>query len=62
MPAGTTIKMQPAESLAADGTVDQASIMGGGGRRGTDIFASYTTHGDRRGENWHPQFNYFGMQ
>jgi alpha-L-rhamnosidase len=62
VPAGTTIKMQPAESLAGDGTVDQASIMGGGGRRGTDIFAAYTTHGDPRGETWHPQFNYFGMQ
>jgi alpha-L-rhamnosidase len=62
LPAGTTIKMQPAESLAADGTVDQRSIMGGGGRRGIDIFATYTTHGDRDGETWHPQFNYFGMQ
>jgi alpha-L-rhamnosidase len=62
VPAGTTIKMQPAESLAEDGTVDQESIMGGGGRRGTDIFATYTTHGDRHGETWHPQFNYFGMQ
>ncbi len=59
VPAGTTIKMQPAESLAPDGTVHQGSIMGGGGRRGTDIFATYTTHGDRRGETWHPQFNYF---
>jgi alpha-L-rhamnosidase len=62
VPAGTTIKMQPAESLAADGTVDQDSIMGGGGRRGVDIFATYTTRGDRDGETWHPQFNYFGMQ
>ena len=62
VPAGTTIKMQPAESLAADGTVDQQSIMGGGGRRGVDIFATYTTHGDRHGETWNPRFNYFGMQ
>ncbi|WP_234439975.1 alpha-L-rhamnosidase [Streptomyces bicolor] len=62
VPAGTTIKMLPAESLAADGTVDQASIMGGGGRRGTDIFAAYTTHGDPDGERWHPRFHYFGMQ
>ena len=54
--------MLPAESLDADGTVDQASIMGGGGRRGTDIFAAYTTRGDPDGETWHPQFNYFGMQ
>jgi alpha-L-rhamnosidase len=62
VPAGTTIKMQPAESLAADGTVDQRSIMGGGGRRGVDIFATYTTHGDADGEAWHPQLHYFGMQ
>ncbi|MCF1596560.1 alpha-L-rhamnosidase [Streptomyces muensis] len=62
VPAGTTIKMLPAESLAADGTVDQASIMGGGGRRGTDVFASYTTHGDPDGERWQPRFHYFGMQ
>jgi alpha-L-rhamnosidase len=62
VPAGTTIKMLPAESLAADGTVDQRSIRGGGAGRGTQIFASYTTHGDRHGETWHPRFNYFGMQ
>jgi alpha-L-rhamnosidase len=62
VPAGTTIKMLPAESLAADGTVDQRSIRGGGAGRGTQVFASYTTHGDRDGETWHPQFNYFGMQ
>ena len=62
LPAGTTIKIQPAESLAADGTVDQRSIMGGSGRRGTDVFATYTTHGDPDGETWRPQFNYFGMQ
>ena len=62
LPAGTTVKMQPAESLNADGTVNQASIMGGGAARGTNVFASYTTYGDRRGERWHPQFHYFGMQ
>ena len=62
VPAGTTIKLQPAESLNADGTVDQTSLMGGGGRRGTDLFATYTTHGSRTGETWHPQFGYFGMQ
>jgi alpha-L-rhamnosidase len=62
VPAGTVIRMRPAESLAPDGTVDQASIMGGGGSRGTDIFAAYTTHGDPDGETWHPLFHYFGMQ
>jgi alpha-L-rhamnosidase len=62
VPAGTTIKLQPAESLAADGSVDQTSLMGGGGRRGVDLFAAYTTRGDTEGETWHPRFIYFGMQ
>ncbi|MFE2750248.1 family 78 glycoside hydrolase catalytic domain [Streptomyces scopuliridis] len=62
VPAGTTVTMRPAESLAADGTVDQASIMGGGAGRGTDVFATYTARGDRDGESWHPELNYFGMQ
>ncbi|MEU9191161.1 family 78 glycoside hydrolase catalytic domain [Streptomyces sp. NPDC048484] len=60
--AGTTVKLHPAESLNEDGTVDQTSIRGGGAARGTDIFAAYTTHGGARGETWHPQFHYFGMQ
>jgi alpha-L-rhamnosidase len=62
IPAGTTIRLQPAESLAVDGSVDQTSLMGGGGRRGTDLFVAYTSHGDPGGETWHPQFGYFGMQ
>ncbi|MFC4018451.1 family 78 glycoside hydrolase catalytic domain [Micromonospora sp. GCM10011542] len=62
VPAGTTIRMSPAESLAADGTVDQASLMGGGGSRGTNLFNTYTAAGLRGGETWRPDFNYFGMQ
>ena len=62
MPGGTTVRMSPAESLAADGTVDQASLMGGGGNRGRDLFNTYTTAGLAGGETWHPDFNYFGMQ
>ncbi|MES5823353.1 family 78 glycoside hydrolase catalytic domain [Streptomyces sp. RG80] len=62
LPAGTTVKLQPAESLNADGTVDQASLMGGGAARGTDLFATYTTYGDADGESWQPRFHYFGMQ
>ncbi|MED7931670.1 family 78 glycoside hydrolase catalytic domain [Nonomuraea sp. LP-02] len=62
VPAGTVIRMSPAESLAADGTVDQASLMGGNGSRGRDLFNTYTTAGLRGGESWHPDFNYFGMQ
>ncbi|MFG2030085.1 family 78 glycoside hydrolase catalytic domain [Streptomyces sp. NPDC048825] len=48
LPAGTTVKLYPAESLNADGTVNQASIMGGGAARGTHAFAAYTTYGDKR--------------
>jgi alpha-L-rhamnosidase len=62
VPAGTTVRMAPAESLAANGTVDQASLMGGGGSRGRDLFNTYTTAGLPGGETWHPNFNYFGMQ
>ncbi|MFF2999491.1 family 78 glycoside hydrolase catalytic domain [Streptomyces sp. NPDC057950] len=62
VPQGTTITMKPSESLAADGTVNQASIMGGGASRGTNVFATYTTRGSRHGETWHPRFHYFGMQ
>ncbi|WP_405892214.1 glycoside hydrolase family 78 protein [Streptomyces sp. NBC_00104] len=62
LPAGTTVRLSPAESLNADGTVDQASIMGGGAARGTQVFATYTTYGDERSERWHPRFHYFGMQ
>ncbi|WP_433788688.1 family 78 glycoside hydrolase catalytic domain [Actinoplanes sp. CA-252034] len=61
LPAGTTIRVSPAESLAADGTVDQASLRGGGGSRGVDLFNTYTTAGLRH-ETWRPDFNYFGMQ
>ncbi|MEV0900793.1 family 78 glycoside hydrolase catalytic domain [Actinoplanes sp. NPDC049802] len=61
LPAGTTIRVAPAESLAADGTVDQASLRGGGGSRGVDLFNTYTTAGLRT-ETWRPDFNYFGMQ
>ncbi|GII56018.1 hypothetical protein Pth03_44070 [Planotetraspora thailandica] len=61
VPPGTTVRMSPAESLNADGTVNQASLMGGGGSRGTNLFNTYTAHGGG-GEVWHPNFNYFGMQ
>lgn len=62
VPSGTTIRVAPAESLNADGTVNQESLMGGGGRRGIDLFNTYTTAGTGGGERWHPDFNYFGMQ
>jgi alpha-L-rhamnosidase len=62
VPAGTTVRMAPAESLNPDGTVNQASLMGGGGSRGVNLFNTYTAFGGDDGESWHPQFNYFGMQ
>jgi alpha-L-rhamnosidase len=63
VPAGTTIKMQPAESLRPDGTVDSASLMGGSAAsHGNQVFNSYVAHGNGDGETWHPDFNYFGMQ
>ncbi|RSM56863.1 alpha-galactosidase [Actinoplanes sp. ATCC 53533] len=62
VPAGTTVKMAPAESLNPDGTVNQASLMGGGGSRGVDLFNTYTAAGLRHDERWQPHFNYFGMQ
>jgi alpha-L-rhamnosidase len=61
VPAGTTVKLAPAESLNPDGTVNQASLMGGGAARGVDLFNTYTAYGASR-ETWHPDFNYFGMQ
>jgi alpha-L-rhamnosidase len=60
LPAGTTVKVAPAESLNADGTVNQSSLGPGG--RGSDLFNTYTAYGARKGESWHPLFNYFGMQ
>lgn len=60
MSAGITIKMVGAESLNANGTVNQESI--GIGSRGTDVFNTYTTAGRAGGEIWHPDFNYFAMQ
>ncbi len=62
IPPGTTIRIAPAESLAANGTVDQESLKGGGGRRGIDLFNTYTTAGLAGGETWQPDFTYFGMQ
>ena len=59
LPAGTTIRLTPAESLNADGTVNQASF--GVGNRGTDVFNTYTTSG-RPDETWRADFNYFSMQ
>ncbi|SFE41321.1 alpha-L-rhamnosidase [Actinopolyspora alba] len=57
VPAGTVIKMRPAESLHGDGTVDASSM-------GSDehIYDTYTTAGASQGERWRPQFVYHGFQ
>ena len=60
IPAGTVVRMLPAETLNANGTVNQASIGVGG--RGSDIFHTYTALGTAGGETWRPKFNYFAMQ
>jgi alpha-L-rhamnosidase len=59
--AGTVIRMLPAESLSANGTVTQGSLGPSGGR-GTSLFNAYITYGNPAGETWRPQFQYFGMQ
>ncbi len=61
LPPGAVVRMQPAESLNADGTVSQGSL-GPGGSRGTNLFNAYITYGNPAGETWRPQFQYFGMQ
>ena len=60
VPGGTVVKMLPAETLNADGTVNQASIAPD--FRGRDVFATYAALGTPGGETWRPQFNYFAMQ
>jgi len=60
VPAGTVVKMFPAEGLNANGTVNQSSLGPGG--RGADLFNSYIATGAAGGETWKPKFNYFGMQ
>ncbi|MFH8249025.1 family 78 glycoside hydrolase catalytic domain [Microbacterium sp. B2969] len=60
LPAGTIVKVKPAESLNANGTVNQSSLGPGG--RGNDLFNSYITAGLPGGEKYNPKFNYFGMQ
>lgn len=57
LPAGTVIRMQPSESLRADGTVDAGSLGSD-----DDIFDTYTTSGDPDGEAWAPRFVYHGFQ
>jgi alpha-L-rhamnosidase len=61
VPAGTVIRMSPAEGLANNGSglINQASLGPGG--RGTDMFNAYIAKGGGP-ETWRPHFQYFGMQ
>lgn len=62
VPAGTVIRMSPAEGLQANGNgmINQGSLGPGGGR-GTNMFNTYTAAGGGP-ETWRPTFQYFGMQ
>lgn len=57
-PAGTTVTMIPAESLAPDGSLDIAST---GASPGNQIAYRYTLAGHGE-ETWHPQFTYSGFR
>jgi len=61
VPAGTIIRMAPAEGLQANGNgmINQGSLGPGG--RGRDMFNTYTAAGGGP-ETWRPDFQYFGMQ
>jgi alpha-L-rhamnosidase len=54
LPAGTTIRLRPAEKVNADGTVNQQSVR-------TGMWSSYTSAGSGR-ETWHPRFMYHGFR
>lgn len=62
VPAGTVIRMSPAEGLQANGNgmINQGSLGPSGGR-GLNMFNTYTAAGDGS-ETWRPVFQYFGMQ
>jgi hypothetical protein len=55
-PAGATVKIIPAELLAANGAVDRGSVGGG------DAAWNYTLAGRPGGETWFPKFFYQGCR
>jgi alpha-L-rhamnosidase len=61
VPAGTVVRMSPAEGLQnnGNGMINQGSLGPGG--RGSDMFNTYTATGGGP-ETWRPDFQYFGMQ
>jgi alpha-L-rhamnosidase len=58
-PAGAVLKLTPGELLKADG-----SGMGGvtQGSSGGPMWWTYTLRGDAKGEEWRPQFGYYGFR
>ncbi len=57
-PAGSRVKILPAELLKADGSVDRNSSSHGGG----DSSWNYTLAGTAGGEQWQPKFFYHGAR
>jgi hypothetical protein len=57
-PAGAVLKLTPGELLDPDGSVSQRSS---GGTRG-GMWWSYTLRGAPDGEDWEPQFGYYGFR
>ena len=55
-PAGSSVKMIPAELLKADGSVDRGSSGGG------EAYWQYTLTGAAEGETWFPRFFYHGSR
>jgi alpha-L-rhamnosidase len=55
-PAGSSVKMIPAELLKADGSLDRESSGGG------EASWSYTLAGRAEGETWFPRFFYHGSR
>jgi hypothetical protein len=56
---GQVLKLTPGELLNPDGSVSQASS--GGGSRGA-MWWTYTLSGSTDGEDWEPQFGYYGFR
>jgi hypothetical protein len=54
-PAGAVLKLMPGELLRADGSVSQGSSGG-------PQWWSYTLRGEEAGEEWAPQFGYYGFR
>lgn len=54
LPAGTTVRLRPAEKVNADGSVNQQSVRAG-------MWSSYTSDGSGR-QTWHPRFMYHGFR